>query len=59
MESATRQVMGTASKIVLRGFEIRTDVKIVRFPDRYMDERGGGMWATVQHLLEGLALQHT
>jgi hypothetical protein len=29
-----------ASRVVLNGFELGTDVKIVGYPDRYMDERG-------------------
>ena len=33
------------------GIDVRTDVKIVRWPDRYMDPRGEGMWDRVMTLL--------
>jgi hypothetical protein len=36
----TRQAMVMASAIVLAGFMLRPDVKIVRWPDRFVDERG-------------------
>jgi hypothetical protein len=49
----TQAVMEEASKIVLDGFPLRTDAKIVRHPDRYVDERGQQMWDTVMGLLEG------
>jgi hypothetical protein len=47
----TRAAMAEASRIVLGGFEIRTDVKTVRFPDRYMDKRGALMWERVMALI--------
>ncbi len=47
----TRTVMAEASRIVLGGFEIRTDVKIVRYPERFMDERGAVMWQRVMDLI--------
>jgi DNA polymerase I len=47
----TRQAMAEASRAVLGGFEIGTDVSIVRYPDRYMDERGAVMWQRVLDLL--------
>jgi hypothetical protein len=43
--------MQQASEIVLDGFPLRTDAKIFRYPDRYLDERGSRMWETVQKLL--------
>ena len=45
--AATRAAMAEASRIVLAGFELNTDVKIVRWPDRYMDPRGVEMWNRV------------
>ncbi len=46
--ATTRAAMGEASRVVLRGLEIDTDVeKIVRWPDRYADERGVEMWEQV------------
>ena len=46
-----RAAMAEASRIVLGGFELRTDVHVVRYPDRYMDDRGAVMWARVQDLI--------
>jgi hypothetical protein len=51
---AARAAMAEASRIVLDGFELHTDCKgeaIVRFPSRYMDDRGRKMWRRVTELL--------
>jgi len=48
----TQKAMADASNIVLDGFRLRTDVEVVRHPDRYMDGRGEKMWTTVQELLD-------
>ena len=42
--ATTREVMAEASRIVLSGFEVRTDAKIVRYPERFTDARGTRMW---------------
>ena len=47
-----RAAMAEASRVVLRGFELRTDEKITRYPDRYMDKRGAVMWQRVMELLQ-------
>src|SRR5512134_2280452 len=47
-----QDVMREASRIVLAGFELGTDAHIVRYPERYMDERGAVMWQRVMALLE-------
>lgn len=47
--------MRAASRAVLDGFELRADAKTIVFPDRYLDERGIGMWNTVQELLDEIA----
>jgi DNA polymerase-1 len=52
-----RQAMAEASGIVLGGFELGTDAQIVRYPDRYMDERGAAMWARVMNLIDGQPLK--
>jgi hypothetical protein len=57
--AATRQAMKEASELVLRGFQLWTDAKIVRHPDRYRDERGRQMWDTVTGLLPTLAVAET
>lgn len=42
--------MRRASEIVLAGFPLRTDVKVVKHPDRYADKRGVVMWQAVCEL---------
>ena len=44
--------MAEASRAVLGGMEIRTDVQTVFWPDHYMDKRGILMWQRVMSLLE-------
>ena len=46
-----RSAMAEASRVVLNGFELGTDVSITRWPDRYMDSRGTVMWQRVTELL--------
>ena len=55
----TQTIMREASALILGGFELETDVKVVRYPDRYMDERGGSMWNVIVELagLPELALK--
>ncbi len=40
-------IMAEASRIVLGGFQLRTEAKIVRHPDRYVDQRGEQFWGWV------------
>ena len=47
----TQAAMEQASRVVLDGFVIRSDVELVRYPDRYADPRGAEMWQTVLELL--------
>ena len=47
----TQAAMAEASRVVLDGFELRADAKIVRHPDRYMDPRGEQMWHTVMGIV--------
>jgi hypothetical protein len=42
--AAMRAAMAEASRCVLAGFELATDVKVVSWPDRYSDPRGAEMW---------------
>ena len=53
--AAMRAAMSEASRAVLSGFEIRTDVNVVRYPDRFTDPRGVVMWERVMQLLAQLA----
>ena len=45
--AVTARAMSDASAYVLGGFRLRTDVEIVRFPDRYMHKQGQAMWDLV------------
>ena len=61
-----RAIMAEASRVVLDGFELRTDCPddvdehgepmafphIIRHPRRYMDKRGSVMWERVISLIE-------
>lgn len=49
--ATTKALMQEASRIVLDGFELTSDVKEVRYPDRYMDKRGVVMWNKVMRLI--------
>jgi hypothetical protein len=51
--AVTQAAMATASRDVLDGLEIGTDVSVVRYPDRYMDPRGEAMWERVIERLQG------
>jgi hypothetical protein len=53
-----REAMREASSLVLKGFDLETDVKVVRYPDRYEDERGRKMWTTVMGLLDRHSAGH-
>jgi DNA polymerase-1 len=51
-----QEIMRRASRIVLNAdasgtHELRTDAKIIRYPDRYTDKRGDAIWARVLELL--------
>jgi hypothetical protein len=50
----TQGHMRKASELVLPNFPLRTEAKIVRYPDRYIDPRGRGMWEVVLGLLESV-----
>jgi len=48
-----RECMEEASKKVL-GLTIKTDAKIIRYPDRYMDERGEKMWNDIFDIINNI-----
>ena len=52
--TTTRAAMTKASRDVLDGLEIGTDVSVVRYPDRYADPRGQTMWERVTERLRGV-----
>ena len=39
-----RSLMASASRTVLAGFEVETDVEVVAYPHRYRDKDGGEFW---------------
>jgi hypothetical protein len=51
-----QKIMRRASRVILNPtadgtFELRTDAKIIRYPDRFTDPRGTELWETVLKLL--------
>jgi hypothetical protein len=46
-----QDAMREASELVLPGFPLKTDAKIVRYPDRYSDPRGERIWGTVGRIV--------
>ena len=52
--AATQLAMADASRTALSGFTLRSDAKVVRYPDRFMDERGERMWEVVTGILEDI-----
>jgi DNA polymerase-1 len=48
--ASARSIMAEASRIVLGGFEINTEARIVTYPERYVDEDGKAFWETVSRL---------
>ena len=46
-----QSLMREASAIILDGFQLRSDVEIYRYPERYMDKRGLEMWNIVDEIL--------
>ncbi len=49
-----QSVMRQASEIILSGFPLNTDAKVVRYPHRYSDERGERVWKLVTEILASL-----
>jgi hypothetical protein len=47
-----REFMSRAGEAVTGGLKIRTDAEVVKWPNRYVDERGKLMWDRVVGLLE-------
>jgi hypothetical protein len=50
----TRAAMAEASRMVLGGFELGTDAKLIHWPRRYADRRGEAIWRRVIGILDGL-----
>jgi DNA polymerase I len=52
-----RAAMAEASRIVLGGFELDTDVEVTRWPDRFADKRGRQVWQKVMTLLQQVSTE--
>ena len=46
--------MAEASRLVLGGFELHTEAKVISWPGRYADPRGAVMWRRVLAILDKL-----
>jgi hypothetical protein len=55
--ATARLCMAEASRVVLGGLEIGTDVKIVRPPHRYEDARGRDLFDRITGLLAGMTVE--
>jgi hypothetical protein len=49
---ALDETMRDASRAVLRGFELRTDVQVVRSDGRYFEKRAVEMWNRINRLID-------
>lgn len=47
-----KSLMREASRIVLGSFELGSDAKVIRYPERYSDKRGVAMWGATMKLLD-------
>src|SRR5262249_54748080 len=48
----SRRAMDKASELVLSGFRLRTDVEVIRWPDRYRDARGAAFFDELMKKLD-------
>jgi DNA polymerase I len=55
--ATAQQAMAEASAVVLDGFRLRSEVKLIRYPEWYQDERGQRMWTTVWEVMPDLSPQ--
>jgi DNA polymerase I len=58
-----REIMRRASRVILnsttdRTIELRTKAEIIRYPNRFTDNRGAELWETVLRLLEERRQRH-
>ena len=50
--AAAQTAMAEASRVVLKGFEVKTDVELTVWPERCTDERGSALWQKINAQLE-------
>jgi hypothetical protein len=51
----TEELMQEASKVVLGGKVIRTDAKVIRYPERCHEPRGKALWDTLMRVCPDLS----
>ena len=49
--AAASGCMEEAAGVLLGGFQIRTEFRVIRHPDRLLDDKAPGIWSTVQGVL--------
>jgi len=49
-----QKMMTEASRIILNGFELKTDVKVFKYPERYSETKGRSMWELVNKIVTTL-----
>lgn len=54
----TQAAMAEASALTLSGFTLRSDAKVFKSPQRYVDERGKEMWEKVWRVASELGVPH-
>jgi DNA polymerase-1 len=54
VSAALDRAMRDASSVVLRGYELSTDVQVIGPGKRFCDKRGAEMWGTIERLLAKL-----
>ena len=46
-----QELMRQASEVILPGFPLKSDAKVISYPNRYIDMRGIQMWNEVMELV--------
>lgn len=49
--ASLQRIFTQAASIVLKGFPLRSDAQIIKYPDRYIDEKGFTMWNQIIDIL--------
>jgi DNA polymerase-1 len=49
--ATAKEAMAQSSELILNGLKLRIDADIIKYPDRYCDERGQSMWDLVQSII--------
>jgi hypothetical protein len=45
--SKAQVIMADVSDYILSGFRLSSDVDVIKYPERYTDERGAHLWETI------------